>query len=350
MMSNSNLSHTVNNTFLENTEIIVSVCVQTYQHTNFISQCLDSILMQQTSFPIEIILGEDESDDGTRKICLAYANKYPKKIKLFLRSRRDVIYINEKPTGRFNMMQNLKEASGKYIAMLEGDDYWIDPLKLEKQVNMLEASPTLIASHHWQKIAVNYKGHFIEKEAPKHGSGYCNIPITSAKDIFSNTVRLKVRTLMFRNIINENFFPVWMTKVAFGDVPLSFILGKHGDFGFINEEMAVYRQTNTGASTAGFKELGAQKFRIQHFKNWIDIWDKADKFYNYKHRKQASNTISYFLKIILETSSVRPKSLFSTMSFNYKRDITKSYKAKYGVSILKIYFRLILKKIKNRSL
>ncbi len=120
---------------------MVSVCVQTYQHKGYIKQCLDGILMQQTNFPYEIILGEDESTDGTREICIEYAEKYPDKIKLFLRCRKDVIYINGNATGRFNFMENLKACKGKYTALCEGDDYWTDPLKLQKQVDFLEANP-----------------------------------------------------------------------------------------------------------------------------------------------------------------------------------------------------------------
>lgn len=121
--------------------IIVSVCVQTYNHKKYISKCLEGILKQQTTFPFEIILGEDESSDGTREICKVYAEKYPDKIKLFLRSREDVIYVNKKPTGRYNLLQNLKASTGKYIALLDGDDYWTDPFKLQKQVDFLEANP-----------------------------------------------------------------------------------------------------------------------------------------------------------------------------------------------------------------
>src|SRR5690606_37807476 len=119
---------------------LVSVCVQTYNQEHYIKQCLEGILMQQTTFPFEIILGEDESNDGTREICKQYAAQYPDKIKLFLRSRKDVIYINGNPTGRFNFIENLKACSGKYIALCEGDDYWTDPLKLQKQVDFLESN------------------------------------------------------------------------------------------------------------------------------------------------------------------------------------------------------------------
>src|SRR5689334_382568 len=87
---------------------LVSAIVLTYQHAPYISQCLESILMQQTNFPFEIIVGEDESSDGTREICEKFAENYPDKIRLFLRSRKDVIYYNGSPTGRYNFLENLK--------------------------------------------------------------------------------------------------------------------------------------------------------------------------------------------------------------------------------------------------
>lgn len=117
---------------------VMSVCVQTYQHANYIKQCLDGILMQETNFPFEILLGEDASIDETREICLEYAQKHPNRIRLFLHHRENNIAINGKPTGRFNFLYNLYNARGKYIALCEGDDYWTDPLKLQKQVDFLE--------------------------------------------------------------------------------------------------------------------------------------------------------------------------------------------------------------------
>lgn len=300
-----------------NTEnIMVSVCVQTYQHSNFIKECLDGILLQQTTFPFEIILGEDESTDGTSEICKEYAENYPEKIRLFLRSRKDVIYINEKPTGRYNVIENLKASKGKYIALLEGDDYWTDPLKLQKQVDLLETNPSLVGCHHWQKNAILKDNNYIEIESPKKGHGYYPQPISKVIDIFSNKMRVKTRTVMYRNIIDNHFFPDWFYKVAFGDVPLSFLMGKYGDFGFIDEEMAVYRQTETGVSKAGLTELGVNKFRVQHMKNWIEIWDYANKHYNYKYHKQATQTVTSFYKILVKNVPLRFNEVASI--FNYQ--------------------------------
>lgn len=119
--------------------VLVSVCVQTYNHEAFIKDCLNGILNQNTNFDFEILLGEDDSQDDTRNICEEYADKHPDKIRLFLHSRQNVINIGGKPTGRFNLLNNLNESKGKFIAICEGDDYWTDPDKLQKQLDFLES-------------------------------------------------------------------------------------------------------------------------------------------------------------------------------------------------------------------
>ena len=123
---------------------LVSVTVTTYQHVNYIRDCLNGILMQKTDFPYEIILGEDGSSDGTQEICKEYAVRYPDKIRLFIRDRRISQFVRKDGTvSRFNGIWNRMSARGKYIAWCEGDDYWTDPLKLQKQVNILESDKNI---------------------------------------------------------------------------------------------------------------------------------------------------------------------------------------------------------------
>ena len=97
---------------------LVSICVITYNQEKYIAQAIDGVLMQQTDFPIELIIGEDCSPDNTRKICLDYKNKYPDKIKLLLPDKN-------KGSMR-NFIDTMQAANGKYIALCEGDDYWTD--------------------------------------------------------------------------------------------------------------------------------------------------------------------------------------------------------------------------------
>lgn len=119
---------------------LLSVRIATYQHAGFIAQCLDRVLAQQTNFPFEILIGEDCSTDGTRDIVFDYADRYPEKIRVITADMNVGIKANG---------QRLREACrGKYIALLEGDDYWTDPMKLQKQVDFLESNPDYVLCYH----------------------------------------------------------------------------------------------------------------------------------------------------------------------------------------------------------
>jgi glycosyltransferase involved in cell wall biosynthesis len=111
----------------------VSIAMLTYNHSNYIVNAIEGILMQQTDYTYKIIIAEDCSTDNTREIIIKYQNKYPDKFKLILQDKNVGPQINN-----YNLLTNLE---GKYIAALEGDDYWIDPLKLQKQLDFLENNP-----------------------------------------------------------------------------------------------------------------------------------------------------------------------------------------------------------------
>jgi glycosyltransferase involved in cell wall biosynthesis len=211
---------------------MVSVVVTTYNHNEFIKLCLDSILMQATTFPFEIILGEDESTDRTREICKEYAAKYPEKIKLFLRSRKDVIYISGNPTGRFNFIENLKACKGKYIALCEGDDYWTDPLKLQKQVDFLEANPDYGICFHPIKVYDQFNQDLIEDIITRKVCETTDIK-ELAKGNFIHTPSIMLR--------NDFTIPAWFVASPIGDWTLYMIAIKNKKIKKLNDFMAVYR-------------------------------------------------------------------------------------------------------------
>jgi len=124
--------------------ILVSICCITYNHEPYLRQALDSFLMQKTSFNYEIVLAEDCSTDGTRKICVEYAEKYPDTIR-YIWSDTNVGAVE-------NEARALRATRGKYIALCEGDDYWTDALKLQKQVSFMEAHPEYSVTFHRYKI------------------------------------------------------------------------------------------------------------------------------------------------------------------------------------------------------
>ncbi|REE83096.1 glycosyltransferase involved in cell wall biosynthesis [Lutibacter oceani] len=203
---------------------LVSVCVQTYQHVNYIKECLEGILMQKTSFPFEILLGEDASTDGTREVCLEYAKKYPDKIKLFLHHRENNIKINGSATGRFNLLNNLYSANGNYIALCEGDDYWTDPLKLQKQVDFLEKNEDYVICGHDRRIVDEFNNVIIE-------TGVRNL----------NKQGLLTLTVVFRNHLFDNIFFNTFIKVANGDSFLFLYFEQFGKTILLNFKGANYR-------------------------------------------------------------------------------------------------------------
>lgn len=123
---------------------LVSICCLTYNHVQYVAACLDGFLSQKTTFGIEILVHDDASTDGTTDIIKDYAEKYPEII--FPLYEEENQY--SKYHGAMDIIFNYSRARGKYIAYCEGDDYWTDPLKLQKQVDFLESHPEYSVCFH----------------------------------------------------------------------------------------------------------------------------------------------------------------------------------------------------------
>ncbi len=282
----------------------VSVCIQTYQHASFIQRCLDGILMQKTDFPFEIILGEDHSTDGTREICERYAQEYPDKIKLFLRRREDVIYINGRPTGRFNLIENLAACSGKYIAMCEGDDYWTDENKLQKQVDFMEAHPDYALCFHNAKIVdeLDNPGQITDYgNSSKYSDTYTLYDLLS----FGESI-IPTASLLFRRK-PEYQWPHWFSEVYAADLAIMFLMAQFGKVKYIDEFMSAYRINSTGASKnhAIFHKISSRIFFYSCMRNelqdkmYYEIIDTViQKFMIYGAALSCKESPSFVIKTI----------------------------------------------------
>jgi glycosyltransferase involved in cell wall biosynthesis len=286
----------------------VSVCVQTYQHADYIKQCLDGILMQKTDFPFEILLGEDESTDGTREICIDYAIKYPDKIRLFLHSRENVIFIGGIPTGRFNMLYNLQESSGKYIALCEGDDYWTDPYKLQKQVDILEANEEFVLCFHNAEIIYE---NTISNER-KLFRKYDKNVYTAQENIYKWII--PTASVLFTNVIPYNQKPAYFDNLVHGDFGLFMWLGEFGKFYCINEVMSVYRKHDASIMTS-FNNINSIEKLINQYKNMKD-------FFGAKYQRDFDKRISsYYIQLSIfqikeKMFSQGLKSVLTALSFD----------------------------------
>jgi glycosyltransferase involved in cell wall biosynthesis len=188
---------------------IVSVILITYQHVNFIEESIKAILNQQLSFEWELIIGDDESTDGTREICVKYAKLYPNRIRLFLHSQKNVIKVHNQSCGIFQIAYNLLKARGKYIAMCSGDDIWGDSMKLQKQLNLISSNNNIsLCFQAWIEKYHSYDGRI------SYGA--------------INTYYPKASTILYRNI--NQILPIQFLNVIQEDEFLYFILRGIGDF------------------------------------------------------------------------------------------------------------------------
>lgn len=244
-----------------------------YNHEAFIAQSIESVLMQKTNFNYHLIIGEDCSTDRTREICQSYAKKYPEKITLHLSQKNIGANQNAKI-----IYKACFESGAKYVAILEGDDYWTDPYKLQKQVDFLENdNKAILVFHNALKLFSDGKtSRFNTYDKTRFDSN----------DLWNQWL-IPTASVLYRNIPLDH--PDWFWKSTHGDLGLFLLLGEHGDFGCINEVMCVYRIHETGVTSSDFKSIDHKLKHIEQLK-------AMDCHFNLKFHKQiAKRLISYYL-------------------------------------------------------
>ncbi len=219
----------------------------TYNHEAYIAKALDSILSQEVDFEYEIVVGEDCSTDQTRNILLDYKSKYPQKIKLILQ---------EKNVGpQLNGMMTFNSCEGEYIALLDGDDYWTDNLKLQKQVDMLDCNPKIMESFHKVR-AINFDN--------------CNssfdFPVGLSKttyeleDVLSGFFIPTLSVVLRRSAINK--LPPITQHMTNVDWLIHVLCAEKGSIGYIDEVMGVYRE-HAGGVWSSLKRVQLLENTIQ---------------------------------------------------------------------------------------
>ncbi len=222
---------------IENAKL--SVCLTTYNHEQFIAQAIESVLMQQTTFDYEIIIGEDDSSDNTRAIVKDYKERFADRIRLFLNSRDTVIYINGKPTGLWNFINKLNNTRGKYIALLDGDDYWTSPQKLQKQVDILESDQSLGGCFHETQLV--YEDGSLGKIYGRDVNDlmYQDDTITAYSPFHTSSFVFRKEALQI---------PDWFHETQSADMALFSIVSAFGPLKKIPEIMSIYRKHKGGIS------------------------------------------------------------------------------------------------------
>ena len=254
---------------------LVSICCTAYNHAKFISDCLDGFLLQKTNFNFEVLIHDDASTDGTQDIIKAYQAKYPNIIKPIFQTD------NQYSKGVKPFIKYLFPASqGKYIAMCEGDDYWTDPLKLQKQVDFLEGNEEYSLCFTRFQTKDESTNTFLDDKNSKHFDKNQSF-IDYDFERFYKGWHIGTQTVMFINTPEtKNFYKQYQLP---RDMHLYVELLKQGKGACLKDFCAVYRLTGKGVYTSTSKN---QKIR-DGSKVYEDIY-KSNKdiiFIELKYRK-----------------------------------------------------------------
>jgi len=252
--------------------IKVSVCVPTFNHKHYISRMLDGALEQKTTFPFEIVIGDDGSTDGSQEIIRSYQEQYPDIITAFLHTENQGPFEPREFAGRNNVLQLLKACQGQYVAMCEGDDYWTDPYKLQKQVDFMESNPDFSICHH--NMLVTYEdgseSHTFNKEN--------QALISTIDDILQDHWFMATASWLYRNYFLTENFAEWHANAAAGDWALSIQLAAKGKIAYLPEVMGVYRKHSAGLSNVhSHSNKWFLRNRKEMFEN-VNVW--LDKKYD----------------------------------------------------------------------
>jgi len=240
---------------------LVSVCVFAYNHEGYLTEALESVLSQKVGFPFEVIIAEDYSSDGTLHVAQDYQARYPDLIRIEQSGRKDKLLINGHQTGRYNLLNVLHACRGRYIAFLDGDDYWIDSEKLQKQVDFMEA--------HEGCSLIFHNAYLVRGEgSTARGETYLPAGFARDRDMKQLLVEMnyvQTSSVMFRNNTPQEFPRIFYTCM-FGDWPLHVYNLNFGYPEYMHEVMSVYR-IGTG--------IWSRKKRTDQMKGILEFYDQV---------------------------------------------------------------------------
>ena len=252
---------------------VVSICSLAYNHEKFIRKCLDGFFMQETAFPVEILIQDDASTDNTANIIREYEKQYPHIIKpIYQKENQYSKGVNSSLTFILNC------AKGKYIALCEGDDYWTAPNKLQMQVDFMESHPDYSGCFH--NVNVVYEDgsksmHPMLPQSFKNTFTVQDLAVDNCIPTCSNLFRAR----LFPD------FPPWYARMPIGDWPLHVLNAEHGDIGYIDRILAVYRVHGGGV----WSSLHSEGFKIS-----IQVAEAIDAHLGFKYTKAIRKNIAYW--------------------------------------------------------
>jgi glycosyltransferase involved in cell wall biosynthesis len=272
----------------ETTTPLVDVNMVTYNHGKFVAEAIESVLAQQTNFRYRLLIGDDYSTDNTRAIVSDYLEKYPERIEIFFAAKHNGIKHRERVG-----IKLLEFSTAKYVAWLDGDDYWTNPHKLQRQVDFLESHPDFVISFH--NTEVRYE------DGKQESWNYCSPTqqgTSTLEDLLVRNFMATSAAVFRRDSLGD--LPDWFYKLTMGDWIIHILNAQNGKIGYLNEVMSVYRIQQSGLwSTQDsiqhtldeiemFKTLAAylpKKYEGQIRSHLATLFYKLSEIYNGRHQK-----------------------------------------------------------------
>ena len=275
---------------------LLSVITITYGHEHFLSKCIDGVLMQEGNFNLEFIIGNDKSPDNTTRIVQNYIDNHPKGNLIKFINRTENVGIMP------NFYDSLTQATGDYVALCDGDDYWTDTHKLQKQLDFLESNKDHILVGHNVEIFENETNTVLNSSFP-----FSENVLVDSNSIYEKNY-IPALSLLYRN---SHPIPKWILNSPIGDYPLILFLSQFGKIGFINDVMASYR-SNSGyhSSTQKEKRYKMQLDSLRETQKHLKISKQQHQLLNYQClllEQEISNTKLNFQKILKSDISFKSK-------------------------------------------
>jgi glycosyltransferase involved in cell wall biosynthesis len=232
-------------------DVRVSVSITTYNHAPYIAQAVESVLAQQTTFPFEVIVGDDCSTDDTRDVLRELQAREPHRLRLLLPEH------NLGGGGKRMFAHTLDAARGEYIAAFDGDDYWTSPHKLQRQVDFLDAHPACSMCFHnaTEVVEGEWRGARLQNDPPPP-------TFTGMPDVLQRCYIAACTPLFRREVIVP--LPAWYFDVPMGDWPLYVMAAERGSIGYIDEVMGA-RRVHAGGMWSGMDRVRQFEWLLEFY-------------------------------------------------------------------------------------
>lgn len=319
-------------------DLMVSVIVITYNHSNYIAECINGLLAQKTSFPIEIIIGDDCSIDNNRKIIqkITDGNKDELKDIKLLFHKKNLISSNSDP-GKLNFLSCLEASNGKYIAYCEGDDFWCDPLKLQKQVDFLEQNlEYTLCVHNSNLVDQNgvLLGDFSGRPNRLGTTAKLSGKIPAEKILFSQIALFHTTSYCIRRTSIYDRVMAAPKHIRSGDFVMLFGALEQGSCYYMNDICSSYRE-----HTEGVTKSYQSKVEYEHvYKSYIDLYTLFLAKHKIEYRSIFECQIAYYQYQIAENNYAEIRNRW------YSR-FTLAY---FGVRAAKAKWQALEQKVKKQ--